>query len=384
MNDEKISLVFAGDYAPCRRYEDIVLSSGEKVFGDAYNLIKEADVSFVNLECPLTFSDEKIDKIGPNLKANPNSFTALNGFDVVGLANNHIMDYGVQGLADTIKLIENSNSSYVGADLGLDGAEDPFIKIVDGVKIALIAFAEEEFNIFGDNGVNKLDAISGYRQIVNLRDKVDIIIVSVHGGNEFFPFPRPSLRKLCRFFVDVGADAVICHHSHVPGAYEQYSNGLIFYSLGNIIFDSLHPTPEWHEGILLKLVASSKSKKIIGFELVGFQQSVDIGGVRVLKGDEKKGFCERIEERRRIVQDDERYRAEWLKFVRKNKKFYYLQNYFPWFFKGVGRLNRYFNISSFVVNKSSLLKKLNIVRCDSHHEILKDALEMDVIEKKND
>src|SRR5690554_1296144 len=108
-------MVFCGDFAPCRNFESVVLDRKEKVLGDALPLIQSADLSFVNLECPLTNHDQEINKSGPALKANIQCVEALRYFSVVGLANNHCLDYGKKGLADTISACNGVGLPTVGA-----------------------------------------------------------------------------------------------------------------------------------------------------------------------------------------------------------------------------------------------------------------------------
>src|SRR5690606_40097485 len=112
-------------------------------------------------------------------------------------------------------------------------AQQPFIQDVKGVKIAIIALAEHEFNQSEDGGAGSapIDPIENYQQIIQAKAQADVVIVTLHGGNEYFPYTRPGLRKICKHYIDLGADAVICHHLLVPGAYEYYEgNHLVSYS----------------------------------------------------------------------------------------------------------------------------------------------------------
>ena len=101
-----IDVLFAGDFSPCRNFESIALVKKTDILGDARSLIQQADISFTNLECPLTNHNTAINKSGPALKADPLCIEALKDFSVIGLANNHILDYGKKGLEDTMKACE--------------------------------------------------------------------------------------------------------------------------------------------------------------------------------------------------------------------------------------------------------------------------------------
>ncbi len=76
-----------------------------------------------------------------------------------------------------------------------------------------------------------------YKVINELKSKVDIIIISIHGASEMSPWPSPQWQDLLRSFIDAGATIVHGHHSHVPQGFEEYRNGLIFYGLGNFLVD---------------------------------------------------------------------------------------------------------------------------------------------------
>jgi poly-gamma-glutamate synthesis protein (capsule biosynthesis protein) len=108
-----ISIFFAGDFAPCRRYENLVLRKGTEIFNNLQKNIAEADLSFLNLETPLCIKGKPIEKTGPNLKAHPDCIKAVKGagFEVVGLANNHIMDFGNEGLEETIHSCKSAGRS---------------------------------------------------------------------------------------------------------------------------------------------------------------------------------------------------------------------------------------------------------------------------------
>jgi Putative enzyme of poly-gamma-glutamate biosynthesis (capsule formation) len=255
MSAEHIKVIFSGDFAPCRNFEPIFKNSNNNPLREALSYVLEADLSFVNLECPLTKNNTPINKSGPALKANPKCIEALKHFSVVGLANNHILDYGKQGLRDTLLACENLGLPTVGSGMDLAQAQKPFIHEVKDTKIAIIAIAEHEFNQSENNGAGSapIDLIDNYQQIKHAKAQADIVIVTLHGGNEYFPYPRPGLRKLCQHYIDLGVEAVICHHPHVPGAYEYYQGKPIVYSLGNFIFDHHKPPEGWNEGYMVNL-----------------------------------------------------------------------------------------------------------------------------------
>jgi len=375
---KSVEILFAGDFAPCRDFESVVLHKKFAVLGEADSLVQQADLSFINLECPLTHTKKSINKSGPALKASPNCIEAIKHFSVIGLANNHILDYGRKGLEDTLSVCEDAGLSTVGAGLNLQEAQTPFFKEVKGAKIAIIAIAEHEFNQSekGGAGSAPIDPIANYKQIMQAKQKADIIVVTLHGGNEYFPYPRPGLRKLCQYYIDLGVEAVICHHPHVPGAFEYYNGKPIIYSLGNFIFDSANPPKDWDLGYMASLQFDVDAKSIKSLELIPYKQSVELGGIQLLQGNEKLGLLERIEGYKRKLENNLGWLNEWQAFVNSQADSFVVRHFFPLTFKGMGFLARNTPISKLLFTKGNSLPKLNMLRCQSHRELLTAVLEL--------
>lgn len=373
-----LNMIFCGDLAPTRRFESLLLS-GIPVFTEINDDIKSADFSFVNLECPLTTYDKPIKKTGPALKASPEcaKYISQAGFQAVGLANNHIMDYGYHGLVDTINACKDHGIATVGAGMNLEQAKSAYFAESKGIKIALIAIAEHEFNLSenGSAGAGPMDVIDNYHQIQTAKEKADILIVTVHGGNEYFPYPRPGLRKICKHYIDLGVDAVICHHPHVPGAYEYYKDRPIVYSLGNFFFDAENPSNGWNEGYMAKLEFDIITKRFQQMQLIPYTQNFHNPGIIKLASPEKEMFLSRIESLRNTLENDNAWLNEWQKFCEKRVNAYIANQYFPFNFRGLGFLMRNTPIASLFIRPKMALTKLNLIRCESHHELLVAALE---------
>lgn len=372
-----IKIVFTGDFAPCRGFESVVLDKKSQVLGDSLPVIKRADFSFVNLECPLTNHMEAINKSGPTLRAKPECVDALKHFSVIGLANNHILDYGRKGLEDTLQACQNAGIPTVGAGLDIKQAQQIFIKEVKGIKVAVIAIAEHEFNQSEDGGAGSapIDLVDNYQQIKNAQSQADIVIVTIHGGNEYFPYPRPGLRKICQHYIDLGVEAVICHHPHVPGAYEYYQGKPIVYSLGNLVFDNNKPPKDWDTGIMIELLIDFEKKQFNALQIIPYKQSVETGGVQLLRGDDKDVFLARLEGYRKKMDNNQAWLEEWKGFVNKQADSYIARQYFPLTFRGLGILVRNTPIVKLFFNNKNSLSKINMLRCQSHRELLISLLE---------
>lgn len=188
-----------------------------------------------NLETPVC-SEKKTrrPKAGPHLVsyAIPSIFQG----GIVSLANNHAMDYGEEGLQDTMLACQSLNIATVGAGQTLEVARRPLIFKIGDVRIGVLARCEAQFGAatLWRPGVAVLDT-KIYADIGHLKRDVDIVIISIHGAAEMSPWPSPQWQSLLRSFIDAGATVVHGHHAHVPQGYEEYHNGLIFYGLGNFI-----------------------------------------------------------------------------------------------------------------------------------------------------
>lgn len=377
-----ISILFAGDFAPCRRFENLVLRKGSEIFGDLQKNISESDLSFLNLETPLCVEGKPIKKTGSNLKGHPDSIKAVKdaGFDVVGLANNHIMDFGNEGLEETIRSCKNADLTICGAGKNLKEAQQILIIERCGLKIAYIAVAEHEFSIAREDkpGAAPLDPIDNTLQIESARNQADLVFVTIHGGNEHFSFPRPDLRKLCRYYITRGADAVICHHPHVAGAYEIYKNKPIVYSLGNLIFDRQNLTESWKEGYAVKLDYDISNKKLSNFKVLPYTQSVDQGGLCKMIGSDEVVFLKKMTTYNKILSDEDLYYKMWNDFCENEKSTLLMKHFLPIHFRGMRKLGKIINPEFlFLPTKKNRLVKLNLIRCESHLELLRSILDND-------
>lgn len=373
------SVFFCGDFAPVRRFEPMVLEIGENVFGNLREDIANADLSLFNLECPLSFQGDPIKKNGPNLRAHPACIQSVAnaGFLVAGLANNHILDFGPAALRETIDVCKGAGLIVCGAGENLQDARQPLTLEIGGAKISVLAYAENEFGIARKNqaGAAPLDPIENTYQIENARASSDFLFVTIHGGNEYFSFPRPGLRKLAMFYLDHGADAIICHHPHVPGAYEIYDGKPIIYSLGNLIFDHPSPPDGWEQGYGVRFEYSLRDGYLSSIEFVPFNQTVEGGGVSKIEEAEKKDFLEELGKLSQVLENETIYQNVWEDYCREKEMKFLLKQYVPFHFKGIGRLIKTLSLEKFYMPESTMEIRKNMVFCESHLEVLKFILD---------
>jgi len=266
-----ITIVFTGDVMLGRGVDAILAE--ENVFEDLKPIFNRADLVVINLEAPFTNSEKNVKQTIP-LKADPKYAHILNdnNIDVACLANNHIMDYGERGFYDCIAALRKYNISYVGAGENLEKAAQPIYSDVDNKKIAIISFIDKDsFLEFSEAEIPAAtDKSPGsapaqwelIKKSINMaKGQSDIVIVTFHYGNEFSRTPNKNQYELSRKCIDEGADLVIGHHPHVLQGIENYKGKLIFYSLGNCVFDAI--TPACQESMIVEFRISNGNAQVI-------------------------------------------------------------------------------------------------------------------------
>lgn len=294
-----MKLLIAADLVPTKQTEQLFIDQDEKtLLGDVAPLIKSADRTIVNLECALTQSENAIKKFGPNLKAHPKCADALKAFGVtdVALSNNHVFDFGIEGLRDTLAQLERVGIPYTGVGENDTLSRKPYIIEKDGKKVGFINVCEHEYTYALPDrmGTNPFDPFVTMQDIYTVKQTVDFVIVLYHGGKEHCRYPSPRLRKLCRAMVDFGADLVVAQHSHCIGCFEEYGDGQILYGQGNFHFCVNDMKEGWYTSLLLELEITNKID--IRFHPIVCKEN----GIDLAKGTQSeeilKSFAERNEE----------------------------------------------------------------------------------------
>ena len=143
-----MKLLIGADLLPTKQTEQLFIEQDEKtLFGGISDLIKKADRTIVNLECALTKSENAIKKFGPNLKADPRCADALKAFGItdVVLSNNHVFDFGIEGLQDTLNHLERVGIAYTGVGENDVLSRKPHIIEQDGKKVGFVNVCEHEY-----------------------------------------------------------------------------------------------------------------------------------------------------------------------------------------------------------------------------------------------
>lgn len=369
-----MSIVIGGDICiTADSYARINNGGVLSLFDDkVVKIFTEADVGIVNLECPLTESERKILKSGPNHKTHINSAKVLSDLKIsmVSIANNHILDYGREGIAETKEVLEKLSVDVIGAR-DIESTEYYRIVSVEDVRIGIISFADDEFNGLMDNGeISVYDPLTSFDEIRALKEKCDALIVLFHAGLEHYEYPTPYLQRVCHKMIDSGADAVLCQHSHCIGAEEQYSNGYILYGQGNFcFFRESNRTIKWNSAIVVQFQIDANKKlrkKLIFIE--------NKNGKVCLCNEEntvKKAFAERSENIRIPGFIENRFQ-DFCETNRKEFVLSYIRGKSKWYYR-IMRLTKG-KLFKFLFPKQTAVLVSNLIRSNVHNEIVRTVL----------
>lgn len=384
----KIKMLVVGDFCPRERLQEQINSNVfENLFSSVKLFADESDVSIVNFETVVrSETDKPINKFGAHLSTNEKAIEALKwlGVNVVTLANNHFMDYGQGAAEKTQRLLGESGIHYVGAGKNLKDAQCTLKLDIKGRRISIINACEHEFSVAGSDqfGCNPINPIELYYQVKEAKQVSDNVICILHGGNEHYQLPSPRMKKLYRFLIDTGADAVINHHQHCFSGYEVYKGKPIFYGLGNFCFDSAsdnkyrHKT--WNYGYLVSLHLNSEE---VSFELIPYEQCWEKPGTFVYQDDESKNkFFLEINELNRIIADDNLLTESFRQLALSRREDMY-RGFRPYSSRIMNSLYAKGIIPSFLSKKRLTLIKA-FLDCEAHHELLMYNLSSDDITSK--
>lgn len=266
----EIKIVLVGDIMLDRGVKYMINKKGENDFKFPFlkiaDYLKKADIVFGNLEGPISDKGEKIGSIY-SFRTEPEAIKGLAyaGFNVLSLANNHALDYGHEALEDTLLRLKLAQIDYVGAGFSEKEAFSPIIKEVKGTKIGFLAFTNlgpETWQAIGDNSGIAWTSSTVSNLVKNAKEKADILIVSLHWGEEYLKEPAEFQISFAKETINAGADLIVGHHSHVVQPNEKYKEGYIFYGLGNFVFDQGF-SKETMEGLLLEIIVENKEIKEI-------------------------------------------------------------------------------------------------------------------------
>lgn len=248
-DDDALTVIFAGDVLLDRGVKPIIRRHGvEYLFRDVSPFFHDADFTVVNLECPVTNIDAPLMK-KYIFRADDTSAAALrkSGVTHCAMANNHIMDQGQSGLADTYQNLLAANLVPIGYGLDDTARLAPAILQKDDIKVAIFndcALTVENYvNPAHGPGIANVPIAKLLPFISDFhRQYPDTWIVALlHWGIEFRQEPNPSQRIQAAQLFAAGADVIVGHHPHVVQDIDTIQGKTVYYSIGNFVFDQQNP-----------------------------------------------------------------------------------------------------------------------------------------------
>lgn len=302
---DKASLVFTGDIGFDRymygKWDDENLISKEIL-----DFLHSGDHVIANVEGPVAEKE-------PNTVSNgaaqllhtidPKAVCVLKNMqaDIWNICNNHIMDAGAYGIESTLKIAMENGVQTIGAGMNINEAMKPVI-LDEAGGIGLFGVGYQRAcrkageNTPGCYSWSDLDSIQN--TISEIKSKCRWCVVVAHAGEEFTPLPSPYTRERYLKYLQMGADVVVSHHPHVPMNYETVGDKMIFYSLGNFIFDTDYQRSQFNTeyGIVLKL---NFTENEFSFEPMGIK--IDRNNERVVKNCLPRIFTDVNEEEYKLL-----------------------------------------------------------------------------------
>lgn len=272
-----VTIHFVGDIQFSGKVAELLEKNGYNYpFAKLGTMFKDDDLTIGNLETPVTHGGTSAADKTFVYKSSPKALQAMAaaGFDAVNLANNHILDQGVEGLVDTLTYLEQYGLAHTGAGMNGTEAYEPAYFDRKGMKIALLGFSRvvpvASWKADGNRAgvAEAYDSTRAVEAIRTARKKADLVIVVAHWGEERVSTPNADQTRLAHEFVDAGADLIIGGHPHVLQGLENYKGKWIAYSTGNFIFTRSTTEETWKTAVFQASCSrdANCSMKVIPYE----------------------------------------------------------------------------------------------------------------------
>ena len=385
MKNEKIlNILIGADLVPTVSNSDLFSSANinELLGKELVKILNKSDVRIFNLETPLIDKETPIKKCGPVLGINRSVISGIKSINptFLTLANNHIMDHGLEGLNTTINTLKENDIDFGGVGCNLQEAKKILIKEIDGFKLGIYVCVEHEFSVATEfsAGANPFDPLESYDDIKSASKLCDYLIVLYHGGKEYYPYPSPILQKVCRKFVNCGANLVVCQHSHCIGTEETYKNKKIIYGQGNFLFDMINKIE--HDNSLLISVNIDKSSKLEDIEYIVLSKKQNV--IRLADSNISKKVLDEFKTRSKKIEDEKFIKENYSNFAYSNlygtlHRFDLLSNVLV--FKIINKLTKK-RFEKFYFNKVYLKRRAlalqNAIECEAWEEMILTALKL--------
>jgi poly-gamma-glutamate synthesis protein (capsule biosynthesis protein) len=304
-----VTLALAGDVMLGRLMNDIIRECGVAYpWGDLLPVTRSADLCLVNLECALTAHANRWFGAQPkpfHFRAEPSAVETLRtgGVDFVSLANNHIGDFGPEGLLETIAVLDRAGIAHAGAGPTAALACAPARLMAQGCRVGVVAFADhpEEWAAtdtapglnYAPVSLSPVDLAYVESVLADAREQADLLICSYHWGPNMCRRPTVEFRDFAHRLIGAGVDVFWGHSAHVVQGIEVVDGRLILYDTGDFL-DDYATRPELRNDLsalfLLRLGPSGRAR----LDLVPVH--IERGQVRVAWGGDRDWIVRRIAE----------------------------------------------------------------------------------------
>jgi poly-gamma-glutamate capsule biosynthesis protein CapA/YwtB (metallophosphatase superfamily) len=256
---DTISLALVGDILPAARVLELMKINGyDYPFREAKAVLEAADITAGNLETPITTRGTPAEDKLFVFRGTPEAIPALKeaGFDYLSLANNHTLDYGWEGLSDTMDYLDDADLQHAGSGNDDREAFTPAYIESNGMTVAFVSVTRVVPEVSWKADRTHAGVAEAYTPnraeaaIKDAKQNADIVVVMVHWGEERKETPVATQTDLGHRFVDAGADLVIGSHPHVLQGFEAYKGKWIAYSLGNFVFSTTKSSKTSETGVL--------------------------------------------------------------------------------------------------------------------------------------
>ena len=304
----EVRFAVAGDVIPHEAVRAAAAAVGEgaagwgALFADVKDVFEGVDFGFVNMETPVAPAHSKGSK--PFMFDAPvDLIDALkaNGIKIVSFANNHVMDQGWAGFAETREHLRERGMVFAGSGDTAQQGWQPVVVEANGIKVGWLGMTRwlnggrnpdkdelPHVNFFPypgeSDGAPGMDEAGVLAAIKKAREQCDFLVVSIHWGVEYAPAPRPDDVEMAHKMLDAGAAVIVGHHPHVLQPVETYRtadgrNAVIFYSLGNFLSNQ---SRSYVDGLMPDKEGDPRDEMIGLFSAV--RKDYGPGGVRVELG----------------------------------------------------------------------------------------------------
>lgn len=274
---EELVLSFIGDIMFDKSVASFAKSKGwDYTFQGYEKYFKGSDIVFGNLETSVSYRGQPVQGKKYTFRSSPKvvPFLKKNNITALSIANNHVLDYGTTAFRDTMKAMKENGISYGGGGANKKEALEGVVIEKKGIKIGFIAFTRVTPSVDWYAGAKKPGIVGAYKvheaevlkAVKDLRSRCDIMVVSLHWGEEGSAVVRGQDRELAHKLVDSGADVIMGHHPHVVQGIELYKGKLVIYSLGNFIFTTSYS--ELNNKTIMATVRYDKNGKFKTVEVV--------------------------------------------------------------------------------------------------------------------